>query len=101
MGDDVLVVTPHGRIALIPPNGDVEYLDGQVPMNLSGWESTEFGGKKSSYFRVADILLKELSPGRFELFATHHYFTGECVRFRLSSTTLEHKSPPPSPNKRR
>ena len=98
MGDDVLVVTPQGRIALIPPNGDVEYLDGQVPMNLSGWESTEsFVGKENRYFRVADTLLKELSPGRFELFVTHHYFTGECVRFRLSSTTLEHKSPPPPP----
>ena len=37
---------------------------------------------------MADILLKEHSPGRFELFVSHHYFTGECFLFRVSSTTL-------------
>ena len=42
----------------------------------------------SSNARVADILLKEHSPGRFELFVSHHYFTGECFLFRVSSTTL-------------
>ena len=39
-------------------------------------------------FRVADILLKELGEGRYELFATHHYITGTCIRLRLSSTTI-------------
>ena len=39
-------------------------------------------------FRVADILLKRHSAGRYELFVTHHYFTGACMRFRLSATTL-------------
>ncbi len=60
-------------------------------MNVSGWESTgSFGeNKKKQHFRVAGILLKEMTPGRSELFVSHHYFAEECVRFRLSSTTVE------------
>ena len=53
MGDDLLVVTPKGKIALIAPNGDVEFLVGNVPMNLSGWESNEsFDMQKKQNFRV-------------------------------------------------
>ncbi len=91
LGDDLLVVTPKGRFALVARDGTVEYLDGSVPMNYTGlkthtdYENPTFHPER---FRVADILLKELGEGRYELFATHHYFTGECIRFRLSSTTI-------------
>ncbi len=90
MGDDLLVVTPKGRFALIFPDGTVEYLDGNVPMNAASLEQHEDYDNHfdPGLFRVADILLKELGKGRYELFATHHYFTGECIRFRLSSTTI-------------
>ena len=81
LGDDLLVATPSGRLALIASNGTVVYLDGTVPMNRSGME-------QKIDFRVTDILLKHHSPRRFELFVTHHYFTGECTRLRLSATTL-------------
>ena len=90
-GNDLLVVTPKGRFALVARDGTVEYLDGKVPMNYTGlkahtdYENPTFHPER---FRVADILLKELGDGRYELFATHHYFTGECIRFRLSSTTI-------------
>ncbi len=92
MGNDLLVVTAKGRIALVHASGDVEYLRGRVPMNLSGWESTESFGenyKEGQHFRVAGVLLKEVTPGRWELFVSHHYFAEECVRFRLSSTIVE------------
>ena len=96
MGNDLLIATPKGRIALVRPNGDVEYLDGRVPMNVSDLElnvSFDERDKKSlRLFRVADILLKELSPRRFKLYVTHHYYTGECNRFRLSSTTLSREA---------
>ena len=81
LGNDLLVATPHGRFALVRPTGEVAYLEGNVPMNKA--ELLRSGG-----FRVADILLNRHSAGRYELFATHHYFTGECIRFRLSATTL-------------
>ena len=42
---------------------------------------------KKAFFGSLTFCLK-LSPSRFELFATHHYFTGEFVRFRLSSTII-------------
>ena len=90
MGDDLLVVTPKGRFALVFPDGTVEYLDGSVPMNAASLERHEDYDNHfdPGIFRVVDILLKELGKGRYELFATHHYFTGECIRFRLSSTTI-------------
>ena len=108
LADDLLVVGPYGRIARVRPPGDrqpasVEYLEGRVPMNREGlqahWDRLQarldsshpdfrhfrsvFGGS-----RVADILLKEGSAGRHRLFVTHHHFTEECVRFRLSSTDV-------------
>ena len=82
LGDGLLVATPLGRLATIAANGVVEYLDQRVPMNVLGHELLQ------EHFRVTDILLKEHLPRRFELFVTHHYFTGECFLFRLSSTTL-------------
>ena len=86
LADDLLVVGPHGRIARVRPPGDrqpasVEYLEGRVPMNL---EDDQSGGGP----RVADVLLKEGSDGRHQLFVTHHHFTEGCVRFRLSSTDV-------------
>ncbi len=82
LGRDLLIVTPRGRLALMTPDGALRYLDGQVPMGEAGIEIP------SGRARVADILLKEHSPGRFELFVSHHYFTGERFLFRVSSTTL-------------
>ena len=83
--DGALVVTPWGRMAFARPDGSMEPVEGQVPMNLERRRSQNLD---SEAFRVADILLKQRSEGVWELFATHHYFTGDCVRFRLSSTTL-------------
>ena len=91
--EDLLVVTPWGRIALVRPDGSLAGLEGRVPMNLEVWRSSQaweafrphrFGSAP----RVADILLKPLSEGRWELFVTHHHFTEECMRFRLSSTMV-------------
>ena len=84
LGDGLLVATPHGRFALVRPTGEVAYLKGNVPMNQAELRAHPDRRK----FRVADILLKRHSGGRYELFVTHHYLTGECMRFRLSSTTL-------------
>ena len=52
---------------------------GNVPMNQAEL-NVHLGKDKLRYdrFRVADILLKRHSAGRYELFATHYYFTGEC-----------------------
>ncbi len=90
MGDDLLVVTPKGRFALVFRDGTVEYLDGSVPMNYTGLESSPMSEEPdfdSFGFRVADILLKEIVGG-YTLFVTHHHFAGECAWLRLSSTTL-------------
>ncbi|MCY4079989.1 MAG: PQQ-dependent sugar dehydrogenase [Caldilineaceae bacterium] len=84
LGDNLLLVTPRGRIALIQAEGRVDYLPGRVPMFATvpdehiGWVG----------FRVADILLNEESPEEFTLFVSHHYLVGECVELRISSTRL-------------
>ena len=89
LGNDLLVATPHGRFDLVRPTGEVAHLEGNVPMNqaelLAHPDRANF---RLDWFRVADILLKRHSVGRYELFVTHHYFTGACLRFRLSATTL-------------
>ncbi len=89
LGNDLLVATPRGKFALVRPNREVVYLEGNVPMNKEELQVHPDQANFGSYlFRVADILLKQHSAGQYELFVTHHYFTGECIRFRLSATTL-------------
>ena len=89
LGNDLLVATPHGRLALVRSTGEEAYLKGNVPMNRAGLLAhPDKDNLRLNVFRVADILLKRHSAGRYELFVTHHYFTGECCRFRLSATTL-------------
>ena len=84
LGNDLLLVTPRGRIALIDKKGKVEYLPQRVPMN----ESASKAPVLWKGFRVADILLHQRQPNIFTLFVSHHYFTGDCVEFRVSSTSL-------------
>ena len=89
MCHDLLLATPWGRIAVVRPNGSVEYLNAQVPMNLEAfWTHPDASKIYREQLRVADILLKQHSSQLWELLITHHYFTGECLRFRLSSTTV-------------
>ena len=88
--NELLVVSPWGGITLVDPNGRVKSLDGNVPMNLEGLLShPDSAAFRPDRFRVADILLKQRSEGAWDLFATHHYFTGECTLFRLSAATVE------------
>ena len=85
LGDKLLLVTPRGRIALIQADGEVSYLPQRVPMYRSAPDEpiTWVG------FRVADILLKKVSPEEITLFVSHHYLVGDCVEFRISSTELD------------
>ena len=87
--NDLLMATPWGKLALVRPTGEVAYLEGNVPMNREELQAhPDKADFRPDEFRVADILLKQHSAGRYDLFVTHHYFTGECIRFRLSATTL-------------
>ncbi|MXZ22342.1 MAG: c-type cytochrome [Caldilineaceae bacterium SB0665_bin_25] len=84
LGDHLLLVTPRGRIALIYSEGEVVYLPDRVPM----FESAPDRPVTWVGFRVADIVLNELSPEEYTLFVSHHYLVGDCVEFRVSSTKL-------------
>lgn len=84
LGEKLLVATPRGRLALIDSAGRVAYLPQRVPMN----ESASEGPILWTGFRVADILLQKREQNRYTLFASHHYFTGSCVEFRISSVSL-------------
>ena len=95
LGDKLLVVTPQGRIVLVHPDGEVVYLQETVPMNqvvlrsspdFSSWSSPFW--RLDTYFRVADIMLHEQLSDTFTLFVSHHYFTEDCIEFRISSTLL-------------
>ena len=87
--NDLLVVTPWGRMARARSDGRVERIEGEVPMNIAGLRShPDSANFSSDRFRVADILLRQRTRETWELFATHHYFTGECIRFRLSAAEI-------------
>ncbi len=88
LGDKLLLVTTKGRIALIHPDGEVVYLQERIPMSRSALESIGLTAIDLSRFRVADILLHEQLPDKFRLFVSHHYFVGDCIEFRISSTLL-------------
>ena len=91
LGDDLLIVTPWGRIVLARSNGSVASLEGRIPMELGRMLSYPIRPNERPHsftFRVADILLKPRSGKSWELFVTHHYFTGRCIYFRLSSTMV-------------
>ena len=84
--NDLLLATPYGSLSLVRRRGDVVAINGQVPMGLTGL--LQQNGAKTYRFRVTDILLKAWQGARYRLFVTHLYFTGSCIRFRLSSTTV-------------
>lgn len=84
---ELLVATAQGRLALVRRNGRVEYLEGRVPMNLAAMLAHE-PPLPHERFRVNDIFVRPRSRTVWELYVTHHYFTGTCVRFRLSATTI-------------
>ena len=84
--NDLLLATPYGSLSLVRRRGDVVAIDGRVPMGLTGL--LQQNGPKTYRFRVTDIMLKRLARARYRLFVTHLYFTGSCIRFRLSSTTV-------------
>lgn len=89
--NDALVVSPWGDISLARSDGRVERVEGRIPMDVEGLLSGAPPDRRDYYgerFRVADIMLQQRSEERWELFVTHHYFTGECVQFRLSSATI-------------
>ena len=81
--NDLIVAAPWDAISSVDPSGRTRRHDSAVPM---GFEGSEPG--PGEHLRVADILLLRRSGERYELFATHHYFAGDCVRFRMSSTTV-------------
>ena len=96
LGDSLLLVTSRGRLAQISRLGEVKYLGGvDVPMNLDILETQVIRKNperyRASQFRIGDILLKE-GKDKLEAYISHHYFTGECIEFRISSTTLELKN---------
>ena len=87
--NDLVFATPWGKILSLDPAGRVIRHDAAVPMNLEEFQAhpdwdDNFGSPR---FRVADVLLKRRPDSSYEMFVTHHYFTGSCIRFRLSSTT--------------
>ena len=88
--NDLVIATPWGRILSLDPAGRATRHDAAVPMNLEEFQAhpdwdDDFGSRR---FRVADILLKRRPDGAHDMFVTHHYFTGSCIRVRLSSTTV-------------
>ena len=92
-GNDLLVVTPWGRIALVRSDGSAERMEERVPMGLERLRPPAKPrgalGRLDLYkFRVADVLLRQRTPQSWDMFVAHHYLAEEGVLFRVSSTTI-------------
>ena len=88
--DELIAANARGEIFSVDPSGRVERLDGAVPLNLDEMRAGP-GAPHSdgAALFIADALAKRRSGERYELFVTHHYYVEEeCIRFRLSSTTI-------------
>ena len=85
--NDLLLATPHGSLHLVDRRGEVVAIDGRVPMGLESLHAQT--DVATDRFRVTDIMLKRLARARYRLFVTHLYFTGSCIRFRLSSAAVD------------
>lgn len=89
--DGLLLVTPQGRLAQVSRFGNVTHLGGiDVPMNRATLETHKIRKDprfQIDRFRIGDVLLKE-KKGELEIYISHHYFTGPCMEFRISSTGL-------------
>ena len=87
--EDLVVATKWGRMLIVRPTGTVRRLGGDIPMNIAAFERhPALNEVRHHRFRVHDILLQARGSGRWRVFATHHYYTGTCIRFRLSVTTM-------------
>jgi cytochrome c2 len=61
------------------------------PINLETFKAHPLWntpGLNKKFFRVNDIFAVKNDSGGYTLFATHHWFTPECMEFRLSRTEI-------------
>ena len=89
-GRDLVVVRGDGTIAVIHRDRSVAYLDDVVPMRRDAYMEHDLfeDPHRRQNFRVADMLLRPHAPGEWTMFVSHHWFAGDCIRFRVSRTRL-------------
>lgn len=88
LGDQLVFVTPTGRIGLVNPDGgSLQYIEMRVPMGLdelytsTAWNSTKFS---RDWVRVADILFAANESGDHWLYVNHHAYADGKVCTRVS-----------------
>lgn len=89
-GRDLVVVQGDGTMVVIHRDRSVAYLDDVVPMRRDAYMEHDLfeDPHRRHNFRVADMLLRPLASGEWAMFVSHHWFAGDCIRFRVSRTRL-------------
>lgn len=89
-GRDLVVVQGDGTMVVIHRDRSVAYLDEVVPMRRGAYMEHDLfeDPHRRHNFRVADMLLRPHAPGEWTMFVSHHWFAGDCIRFRVSRTRL-------------
>ena len=87
---DLVVVQGDGAISVIHRDRSVAYLDDVVPMRRDAYMEHDLfeDPHRRKNFRVTDMLLRPHAPGEWTMFVSHHWFAGDCTRFRVSRTHL-------------
>ncbi|MDX2235702.1 MAG: PQQ-dependent sugar dehydrogenase [Hyphomonadaceae bacterium] len=88
----LLATTAHGAFtALQSATADHAPAAIASPLNLEAYRADplwDVPGNDHNYFRINDILATPRGEGAYTLYATHHWFTKDCIEFRLSRTDI-------------
>lgn len=85
----IFYATRAGEFGVIGTDGVVKVLPFKVDMNLDALKHHpvyQLGNFHYNWFRVTDINLTRIGPGRYELLVGHHFFEPQqqCVEMKLS-----------------
>jgi cytochrome c2 len=84
----------QGEFGVIDTYGIASMLSFRIDMNLDILKQDPVGKLENfnyNWFRVTDINLTRMGPGRYELLVGHHYFQpeGKCIEMRLSRGAIQ------------
>jgi glucose/arabinose dehydrogenase/cytochrome c2 len=94
LGDGrLLYATRSGEFGLLTAEGVAQSLGFRVDMALAdllAHPASRVEGFQPNWFRVADINVRRVGPGRFDLVVSHHHFDAAraCIELRLSRGQL-------------
>jgi cytochrome c2 len=92
LGDNLLIVSPHGHFSYLDSRDQLRPLSFSVPMNIDALRNDPL--YKEPLFdvtevRTHDLLAVEKGGGNYDLYATFNRFAGNCFEFVVGRVSLQ------------